>query len=299
MSTWSVQGKTCVVTGANSGIGKQTAIALAQLGAKVVMVCRSPERGAAALEEVQAAATGKVELMLCDMASLTSIRAFATAFRTTHDRLDVLINNAGGMFDQRALTEDGYERTFAINHLGYFLVTAELLDLLKASAPSRIVSVSSTVHKYGNLDFDNLQGETKFTMFGAYKNSKLCNVAFTYALARRLEGSGVTANCLHPGSVGSNFGSTGSRFFRTLMKIGRPFLTSTKGGAKTSVYLATSPDVEGVSGKYFARCREKSSSRASHDEQAQEQLWQLSERLTQPDTDAGAVMANSASTTNT
>ncbi len=281
MSNWSVQGKKCVVTGANSGIGKETAIALAEAGADLVMVCRNPERGAAALEDVRAVATGDVDLMLCDMASLASIREFAAAFRDTHDRLDVLVNNAGGMFSERALTEDGYERTFAVNHLGYFLVTLELLDLLKASAPARIVSVSSTMHRFGKLNPDNLQGEKKFGMVRAYSTSKLCNVAFTYALDRRLEGTGVTANCLHPGSVGSNFGSSASKFFRGLMKLGRPFLTSSKGGAKTSVYLASSPEVEGVSGRYFVHCKAKSSSKASRDVDAQERLWQLSETLTQ------------------
>jgi len=280
--TWDIRGKLCVVTGANSGIGKHTAIGLARDGARIVMVCRDLEKAELARAEIQAAAgSDQIELMQCDMANLGSIRSFTDAFCAKHDRLDVLVNNAGAMFSKRELTVDGYESSFAVNHLGYFLVTKGLLDLIEASAPSRIVSVASGGHRMGWFDLGNLQGEKLYSRYVAYGTSKLCNIMFTYELARRLEGTGVTANCLHPGAVGSNFGASSGALFSTLMKVGKPVLIGPEKGARTSIYLAASPEVDGTTGGYYAKCKPSKSSRKSHDREAQRQLWELSEQLVQ------------------
>ncbi len=281
MSEWNIAGKTCVVTGANAGIGKETAIGLAREGALVIMVCRSRERGEKALAEVEEATGSRtVELLLCDMAAFASMRELSEEIHARHDAVHVLVNNAGAILGGRELTVDGIERTFQINHLGYFVVTHLLLDLLRASAPARIVNVASTAHRRAQFEFDNLQGERKYRDLSAYSRSKLYNIAFTYQLARRLEGSGVTANCLHPGVVASNFGLSASPAFRTLVRMGRPFLISPERGARTSIYLASSPEVEGVSGEYFDKCRPVRSSEVSYDVASQERLWEISAELT-------------------
>ena len=275
-----MKGKTVIVTGANAGIGKVTASELASMGAKVTLVCRDKARGEEALRDVRSRSGGDVDLMLCDFGSLDSIRAFAAAFQAAHDRLDVLVNNAGAILGERKLTADGFEMTFGVNHLGYFLLTNLLLDLLKKSAPSRIVNVASDVHRQGKLDWDDLQSERRpYAQFRAYSDSKLCNVLFTAELARRLDGTGVTANSLHPGVVGTNFGSTGSPLFRFLTKIGGPFLLTPEKGARTSIYLASSPDVEGVTGKYFAKSREAKPSKAAQDADAARRLWDVSAKM--------------------
>jgi len=271
-------GKICIVTGANTGIGKETALGLAKLGATVVMVCRDRERGEAALREIkQKSRNDRVELMICDFSSQNSIRQFASDFKERHDRLDVLVNNAGVVLRERSMTEDGLESTFAINHLGYFLLTNLLLDVLKKSAPSRIVNVASTAHKYGKLDINSWVIGREYSTFAAYANSKLANVLFTYELARRLEGTGVTANCLHPGGVGTNLFRGLPKFMQALIKL---VTISPERGARTSIYLASSPEVEGVTGKYFARRRQQKSSEASHNKEAAHQLWEVSEGLT-------------------
>lgn len=273
-----MRGKVCIVTGANTGIGKETALGLAKLDATVVMVCRDRERGEAAQKEItQKSGNQSVELMLCDLSSQKSIRQFADDFHQQHQRLDVLVNNAGVVLRQRSLTEDGLESTFAINHLGYFLVTNLLLDLLAASAPSRIVNVSSTAHKYGQLDINGWPTGRNYGAFAAYANSKLANVLFTYELARRLKGTGVTANCLHPGGVGTNLFRGLPKFVQRLIKL---VAISPERGARTSIYLASSADVEGVTGKYFARRRQQESSEASRNEEAARDLWNLSVELT-------------------
>jgi len=271
-------GKVCIVTGASAGIGKQTALGLARLGAVVVMLCRDRVRGEAAQREIkQKSGNDTIELMICDLGSQNSIRQFASEFKQRHDRLDVLINNAGVLLRERSLTEDGIETTFAINHLGYFLLTKLLLDLLKQSAPSRIVNVASAAHKYGKLNIAAWVTGADYSAFGAYANSKLANVLFTYELARRLEGTKVTANCLHPGAVGTNL-------FRGLPKLLQAAIAlvtiGPERGARTSIYLASSPEVEGVNGKYFARRKQESSSQASYDEKAARRLWEVSEELT-------------------
>jgi NAD(P)-dependent dehydrogenase (short-subunit alcohol dehydrogenase family) len=271
-------GKTCIVTGANTGIGKETALGLAKLGASVVMVCRDRDRGEAArLEIKQKSGSDRVELMICDFASQKSIRQFADDFKQRNDRLDVLVNNAGVVLRERTLTEDGVESTFGINHLGYFLVTNLLLDLLKKSRPSRIVNVASTGHKFGKLDIDAWPAAKPYSAFGAYANSKLANVLFTFELSRRLDGAGVTANCLHPGGVGTSLFRGLPGFAQALIKL---VTISPESGARTSIYLASSAEVEGVTGKYFARRRQQKSSEASHNEEAARHLWEVSANLT-------------------
>lgn len=271
-----------LVTGANAGIGLETARALAQRGATVVMVARSAERGAVARDDV-IASTGnqKTTLMLCDLASQASIRAFAAEFKARYDRLDVLVNNAGAIFNSRQESVDGIELTFALNHLGYFLLTNELLDLLKASAPARIVNVSSGAHSVGKFDFDDYQRRQRYSGFQVYGESKMANVLFTYELARRLEGTGVTANVLHPGFVRTNFATNNGRLWALGMQlIGRLFAISPTKGAETPIYLASSPDVAGVSGQYFDKCKAVKSHSYSHNREAQRRLWALSAQLT-------------------
>ncbi len=273
-----LSGKICLVTGANSGIGRSTAHALAKMNATIVMVCRDRRRAEPVRDEIKAATGNQsVELMICDLASQADIRRFAAEFINTHDRLDVLINNAGVVVRQRSLTEDGIETTFAVNHLGYFLLTNLLLDLLKQSSPARIINVSSAAHAYGKIDFDDLQGKKKYAGFAAYANSKLANVMFTYELARRLDGTGVAVNCLHPGTI-----STG--LFRNLPKpidaLIKLVTLSPDKGAETSVYLASSPEVEGVSGKYFAKKRERRTNKESYNAEAARRLWDVSAKLT-------------------
>ena len=267
-----------MVTGANSGIGKVTALELAKMGATVTIVCRSREKGEEAIREINRSISGaSLELMVADLSSQEEIRRLAEEFQTKHDRLDVLVNNAGVFVRQRSTTRDGIETTFAVNHLAYFLLTSLLLDLLKRSAPSRIVNVSSRAHTRAALNFEDLQGEREYGGWRAYCQSKLANVLFTYELARRLEGSRVTANCLHPGVIATGL-------FRRLPKILdlplRIFLSSPESGADKSVYLASSPEVEGVTGKYFVKKRAVASSTESQNPERARQLWEVSERLT-------------------
>jgi NAD(P)-dependent dehydrogenase (short-subunit alcohol dehydrogenase family) len=223
--------------------------------------------------------------MLADFASLSSIQDFAADFKKNHDRLDVLVNNAGGLNTSRSETQDGFETTFGVNHLGYFLVTNLLLDMLKASTPARVVSVSSRAHvRRKGMNFDDLNSEQGYSGMGVYGDSKLANVLFTYELARRLDGSSVTANCLHPGVVRSGFGQNNggliSLLFKSAYTLMTPLTKSNAQGAATSIYLASSPDVEGVTGKYFADSKETPSSPASHDEEAAKRLWEISEQMT-------------------
>lgn len=274
-------GKVCIVTGANSGIGLETAAGLAERGATVLMACRSQDRANAAKAEIDARGyPGATDVMLVDLGSMQSIRDFAEAFNQKYDRLDVLVNNAAIVPKQRELTADGFEKQFGVNHLAYFLLTHLLLERLKQSAPSRIVNVASTVHQSATMNFDDLQMENGYSMIKAYGQCKLANVMFTYALARRLDGSRVTANCLHPGGVSTNIFRDAPLWLKPLFFLGRAFMLSPKRGARTSVYLASSPEVEGVTGKYFAKCKEAKSSALSHDRDAQERLWTISAELT-------------------
>jgi NAD(P)-dependent dehydrogenase (short-subunit alcohol dehydrogenase family) len=277
-------GKTCLVTGATNGIGRVAAQALAARGAAVELVARSPERAQRAVAEIRAA-TGnpRVDWLLADLSDLAQVRRLAGAFRQRHTDLHVLVNNAGGVFARRQETVDGLERTFALNHLSYFLLTCELLALLAASAPARVVNVSSDAHQAGTfrgLDFDDLQGRKRYYSFTAYGRSKLANVLFTYALARRLAGTNVTANALHPGFVRSGFGSGNGRLWDFFYRLSAPFALSPEQGAETIIYLAASPEVEGQTGQYYHRCQAVRSSPASYDVAAQERLWAASRALT-------------------
>lgn len=276
-----VNGKTCIVTGASAGIGKITARELARQGATVALVCRDRARGEAALGEIaKETGSSKLELFLCDFASQRAIRAFAAEFLTKHSELHVLVNNAGAIHGEHKLTEDGIESTFAVNHIGYFLLTSLLLGILRRSAPARIVNVASAAHQGGKLHLDDLEDAgASYSSFGAYSRSKLANIAFTAELARRLEGTGVTANSLHPGVVGTNFGDSGAAWLRFLVKLGRPFLRSPDSGAATSIYLATSPAVEGVTGKYFANSKPAVPSKLARDAEQAKRLWEKSEQL--------------------
>jgi retinol dehydrogenase 14 len=273
--------KVCLITGATSGIGKATAMGLANMGASVVMVGRDRSRGETAMAEIkEGSPNASVDLMLADVSSQEQIRRLADEFREAYPRLDVLINNAGVFLSKRITTADGIEMTFAVNHLAYFLLTNLLLDMLKASAPSRIVNVSSGAQSNGTIDFGNLQGEKGYKGTKAYSQSKLANVLFTYELARRLEGTGVTANCLHPGAVRTNFGSGSSGVFGFMVRALRPLMISPEKGAETSKYLAFSPEVEGLSGRYFVKKAEARSSDESYDEKIARRLWEVSAELT-------------------
>jgi NAD(P)-dependent dehydrogenase (short-subunit alcohol dehydrogenase family) len=271
-----------VVTGANSGMGKATSIELARIGARVVMLCRSKARGEEALSEVRAlSGNNSVELMLCDLGSQKSIEGFCGEFKKKYNRLDVLVNNAGVILPGRHQTADGYELQFGVNHLGHFLLTNRLLDLLIASAPSRIVNVSSGAHKAGRIHFEDVNLKKNYTLFRAYSQSKLANILFTYELAERLKGTGVTANCLHPGAVATSMGINRDTGFGTLITgILKPFFQTSEQGAETAIYLATSSEVEGVTGKYFYRRKPVPSSKRSYDKAHAKKLWDLSEKLT-------------------
>lgn len=277
-----MNGRLCMITGSNRGIGKTTALGLAKMGATVVMVCRDRGRGEAARDEIKIESGNEcVDLFVADLSSLAAIRQLATDFKRRYQQLHVLINNVGLTLKKRSVTVDGIENTFATNHLGPFLLTHLLLDVMKQSAPARIVNVSSMVHRWGRIDFDDLQGERHYDMDCAYQQSKLANVYFTYELAKRLRGTGVTANCLNPGVVATDFGReyTG---FKGLMakKLLRPFMKTPEQGARTSIYVASSPDLEEVSGKYFADSKQKRSSKLSYDESISRQLWKISEEMT-------------------
>ena len=274
-------GTTCVVTGANSGIGLETAVALAGAGARVAVVCRTPAKSAQAVSEIRRRRPGADVLpFAADLASQRAVRTVAAELAAALPRVNVLVNNAGLMLRERVLTEDGIETTFAVNHLAYFLLERLLEPALVAGAPSRVVNVSSRAHLSGTLRFDDLMGSHGYDGWQAYAQSKLANVAFTYELARRLAGTGVTANCLHPGVVGTNIGHAGPSWIRFGIKLVRPFLLSPARGAATSIYLASSPEVEGVTGKYFVGRREEHTSDESYDRAVAARLWKVSEELT-------------------
>ena len=277
-------GQIVLITGGNAGIGKETAVGLASKGAHVVFTSRDAARGEAALAEIkQRSGNDAVDVMALDLASLASVRAFADAFLDRYDRLNVLIDNAGLVLTSRRVTEDGYETTFQVNHLGHFLLTEMLEERLLASAPARVIVVTSDAHKTARhgLDFDDLQSERKYRSFGVYGKSKLANILFTRELARRLAGTGVTVNCVHPGLVASRFardGDTGliGKYFMPLM---RPFALSAEQGAATSIFLASDPSVEGITGAYWVKCAPLQPSDAALDDDAARKLWDVSEQL--------------------
>jgi NAD(P)-dependent dehydrogenase (short-subunit alcohol dehydrogenase family) len=275
-------GKTILVTGGTSGIGYIAARSLAGMGATVAIVghhtARAQDAAARIQRETRAA---NVQALVTDLSSLEQVRALAEQVQQRYPRLDVLLNNAGGVFIGRQTTVDGYERTFTINHLAPFLLTNLLLDRLKADAPARIITVSSMAHQGQRIHLDDLNQERRgYSAWRAYGESKLANILFTYALARRLAGSGVTANTLHPGFVATNFARNNGPLWQFFMTLARPFAISPQRGAQTSIYLASSPEVATVSGRYFVKCKPAHSSSASTDVDAEEGLWRLSEQMT-------------------
>jgi NAD(P)-dependent dehydrogenase (short-subunit alcohol dehydrogenase family) len=277
-----MQGKLVLITGATRGIGRVAAIELARLGADLVLVARDPARAEETRAAIAAQApASKVEVILADLSSQAEVRRVAAEFKQRHARLDVLINNAGGTFATRRVTVDGLEHTFAVNHLAYFTLTNLLLDELKASAPSRVVSVASGAHAWGALDFDDLQTEKHhYIGMRVYCNTKLMNILFTRELARRLEGAGVTANCVHPGAVHTGFGRNDPGWFRLGVKIWTPFMISAEKGARVMVWAASAPEIAGTSGKYFFKNHEARSSRAARDDETAARLWEVSAKLT-------------------
>lgn len=272
--------KRVLITGATGGIGQAAAQALAKMGARVVLVGRDPEKTRRVADEIrQSSANPDVDYLIGDLSAQADVRRIAGEYRRRYERLDVLINNAAGMFMRRQLSADGLEMTLALNHLAYFSLTLQLHDLLIASAPARIVNVTSSSHRIARLDFDELIPEKGYIGLVAYARTKLMNVIFTYELARRLAGSGVTANCLHPGLVGTRLGQNNNGLYRPVFSLYQRVALSPEKGAETPVYLASSPEAEGVSGRYFVKKTAVSSSRASNDPAAAQRLWDLSLEL--------------------
>lgn len=273
--------RTILITGASSGIGEATALQLAGKGSHVVMVSRDRSRGMRARDRMLAAhPSTSVDLLVADLSTRDAVRDLAEEFKAKYPRLDVLINNAAVMTSTRRVTREGVEMQLFVNHLAYFLLTGHLLDVLEGSAPSRIVNVSSTAHSRGVIDFDDLQMKTHYRGYQQYANTKLMNIMFTYALARRLEGKSVTVNCLHPGVIRTGLMRGVSPVVHLLWQSLGKFFKQPSEGAETPVYLATSDDVEGVTGKYFRYCRPFGTSPSSNDEELQDRLWRESERLT-------------------
>ena len=284
--TWDVNGKTILVTGATSGIGLEASVELARRGAKMVLVGRNPEKTRAAVEDVKTrGGASDVTHLLCDFSSQEAIRRLAADYRNRHDRLDVLVNNAGTVYRKRTLTPDGIEATFAVNHLGYFLLTNLLLDLIGKSAPSRIVTVASIGHRGGTLDFDNLGFERGgYRIMRAYARSKLANVLFAAELSRRLAGTGVTSNSLHPGGVNTNIWSGAPTYMKPFVTLLlKPFLISAKEGGDTIVQLAADPALDAVTGRYFEKKRPVAPAPLAEDEALARRLWEVSARLVKLD----------------
>ena len=275
-----MKGKICMITGANSGIGKATAIGLAKMGATIVMVCRNKDRGEKALEDIKKECNnGIVDLLVADLSTQKAIHQLVKDFKERYQFLHVLINNAGINLSKRVLTENGIETTLAVNYLAQFLLSNLLLDILQASSPARIVNVASSVLAK-NIDFENLNGEKHYRQLNAYGQSKLAVILFTYELSRRIEGTGVTVNCLHPGYVKTNMIKNFRKFVKYFYPLIGLFMKKPKKGAKTSIYLASSSEVEGVSGKYFKKRKEVESMKAVYDEEIAKRLWDVSIALT-------------------
>ncbi len=274
-----MRGKVVLITGGTSGIGKAAATALATMGAEIVIVGRNPERGEKAAEEIRRASGGKVDLALADLSSQREVRWLAEEFRRRYGRLDVLINNAGLVQSERTETADGIETTLATNHLAPFLLTNLLLDVLKESAPSRVVTVSSEAQRWAS-GLDDLQSKEKYRGMPVYGKSKLANIMFTYDLAEKLAGTGVTATCMHPGAVNTRFGLNNRGFGTILFRALKPFMRSPEQGADTLVWLASSPEAEGLTGLYFADRKPIGAKKVADDPAARRGLWEKSEELT-------------------
>ena len=279
-----ISGKTVLITGGNSGIGKYTAIGLAQRGARVVFTSRNVRKGDVAQAEIRELTKGRhIDSLELDLASFKSIERFVTEFQAKYERLDILVLNAGVVLDQRSETKQGFETTFGTNHLGHFYLTQLLRDQLVASAPARVVVVASDAHKAARegLDFDDLMSTKSYATMKVYGRSKLANILFSNELARQLEGTGVTSNALHPGVVRSGFGQDGDlgAIGRVFLTLASAFMIGPERGARTSVYVASHPELEGRTGGYYAKCREAKRTGAAQDEAAAKKLWKISEEL--------------------
>lgn len=274
-------GQTIVITGGTNGIGLETAAALAAGGARLILVGRDQARAARALDRIRyAAADATVEVLHADLSSLDEVRRLAATLDATLERIDVLVNNAGAIFNRRETTVDGLERTFALNHMGYFLLTALLRDKLVRSAPARIVNVASEAHRSATLDFSDLQNAKRYRGWRTYRRSKLCNILFTRELARRLEGTGVTANCIHPGFVRTGIGDNTSGLFRRGVRLlKRGFAIPVEQGAQTLIYAASAPELADVTGAYFIESTPAEPSAAATDDASGRRLWTESLRL--------------------
>jgi NAD(P)-dependent dehydrogenase (short-subunit alcohol dehydrogenase family) len=275
-----MEGEVVLITGGTSGIGKAAATALAAMGAEVVVTGRNRVRGKVAVGEIRrASGSEKVSLMLADLAVQEEVRKLAKGFKERHDRLDVLVNNAGLIQSRRTETPEGIELTFAVNHLAPFLLTNLLLELLKRNAPSRVITVSSEARRHAEIDFDDLHSERRYRAFTVYGMTKLANILFTYELAERLRGTGVVANCVHPGGVNTNFGNDNRSLGILLFRAFKPFMRTPQQGADTVIYLATSPEAGGMSGMYLIDRKEVSPAQP-RDKALQKRLWRVSEELT-------------------
>lgn len=274
-------GKVCLITGATSGIGEVTARELARMGCSVVITARNQRKTDISVDKLRTESGSlKIDGLVADLSSQDQVRNLAAEFKYKHNRLDVLINNAGAIYLRRSLSQDGIEMTFAVNHLAPFLLTNLLLETLINSTPSRIINVASNSHEGQEILFDDLESRQSFGFMRAYGRSKLANVMFTFELSRRLAGSGVTVNAVHPGLVGTNMGSNNGWLVRLFLPLFRLFSLKPEVGAETSIYLASSPDVEEIGGKYFYQKQVVSSSQYSLDEEKARQLWEVSEKMT-------------------
>lgn len=275
-----MKGKVVVITGATSGIGQVAAEELAAMGARIAQVARDRQRGEAALQRLHERAPGIAhEIHYGDLMRVSEMKRIAAEIAKAEPRIDVLINNAGAMFGSRQVTEDGLERTFALNHMAYFVLTQGLRERLVASAPARIIDTASDAHKGKKLDLDDLQSARGYRGFNVYGVSKLCNILFTRELARRLRSTGVTANCLHPGFVATRFGDQSGGMFSVVVRVAKRFALSPQQGADTLVYLASSPEVANVTGDYFCKRRPISPSKEAQDDAKAQRLWEETAKL--------------------
>jgi NAD(P)-dependent dehydrogenase (short-subunit alcohol dehydrogenase family) len=276
-----LEGKVCVLTGSTSGIGRVAAERLARMGARLVLIARDKARGEAMMAELRAGAPRAAHsIYYADLLRLSEMKRVAAEIAAAEPRIDILINNAGALFSHRGVTEDGFERHFALNHVSYFVIANKLRERLVAAAPSRVVNTASGAHQGAKLDFDDLQLSRRYNGMTGYQRSKLCNILFTRELARRWSGTGVTANCLHPGFVATRFGDRSGGLLSYGVRIAKLFAISPARGAETIVYLASSPEVAGVSGKYFYKCKPVTPSREAEDDEAAKRLWAETSRLT-------------------
>jgi NAD(P)-dependent dehydrogenase (short-subunit alcohol dehydrogenase family) len=274
-----MNGKRVIITGASRGIGKEAAFAIARQGAELTLVVRDKALGESVADECKRRGAASVDVLVCDLSSQKDIRRLAQEILDRYQRINVLINNAGAIYTERSTTVDGLERTFATNHVAYFLLTTLLLERLKASAPARIINVASDAHRRNSFDLADLQSERSFTGMTVYGASKLMNILFTRELHKRLAGSDVTVNALHPGVVATNFGDSAKGLMKTVLKLARPFMRTEADGAKTTVYLASSAEVSGVSGRYFKNCREATPSAQARRDDLAAGLWAATEKL--------------------